>query len=131
LAGLKKKLLIADDDAGILTALHETLEENYLIYSASDGAEALGLAQKVMPDLIILDMMMPKMDGLEACSRIKAGSKTSAIPVLLLTGKNQMEDTQKGFESGADAYMVKPFLPEILLKKIRELIEKAEMMRGL
>lgn len=127
----KKKIVIVDDEEDILSALNETLNKEYMVFSASNGRDAVELAQKVIPDLIVMDILMPEMDGLEACRLIKKERTTSAIPVLLLTAKNQIEFSEKGFASGANSYMVKPFSPGKLLEKIRELIQKAEIRKGI
>jgi len=125
----KKKIVIADDEPFILSALQDTLSDEYQVFSGNNGKEAYNLAQKVMPDLIILDVMMPEMDGLEACKAIKKDKLTMAIPVILLTAKGQITDIEKGFKSGADAYVVKPFSPARLLEKVEEIFEKVEMRK--
>jgi CheY-like chemotaxis protein len=99
------------------------------VTTASNGAEAIKVAQRVMPDLIILDVMMPEMDGLDACKNLKRDKLTSAIPVILLTAKGQITDIEKGFKSGADAYVVKPFSPARLIEKVEEIFEKVEMRK--
>ena len=116
MADLKKKIVVADDEPFILT-------------TASNGAEAIKVAQRVMPDLIILDVMMPEMDGLDACKNLKRDKLTSTIPVILLTAKGQITDIEKGFKSGADAYVVKPFSPARLIEKVEEIFEKVEMRK--
>ncbi|MCE5300100.1 MAG: response regulator [Spirochaetia bacterium] len=125
----RKKVVVADDEPFILAALQDTLSEAYSVHTASNGAEAIKVAQKVMPDLIILDVMMPEMDGLEACRNIKRDKLTSGIPVILLTAKGQITDIEKGFKSGADAYVVKPFSPARLIEKVEEIFEKVEMRK--
>jgi CheY-like chemotaxis protein len=127
----KKKIVVADDDEDILSALKETLGEIYSVYAAQDGAEAVKLVKKIHPDLVIMDILMPEMDGLEACRRIKTDKQTAPIPVIFLTVKNQVEDSEKGFQSGADSYMSKPFSPEKLLQKVSQMIEISEIRKGL
>jgi CheY-like chemotaxis protein len=129
MADLKKKIVVADDEPFILSALQDTLSDSYSVTTASNGAEAIRLAQKVMPDLIILDVMMPEMDGLDACKNLKRDKLTSTIPVILLTAKGQITDIEKGFKSGADAYVVKPFSPARLIEKVEEIFEKVEMRK--
>ncbi|MGD0566031.1 MAG: response regulator [Candidatus Goldiibacteriota bacterium] len=129
MADLKKKIVVADDEPFILSALQDTLSDSYSVTTASNGAEAIRLAQRVMPDLIILDVMMPEMDGLDACKNLKRDKLTSTIPVILLTAKGQITDIEKGFKSGADAYVVKPFSPARLIEKVEEIFEKVEMRK--
>jgi DNA-binding response OmpR family regulator len=127
----KKVILVVDDEDDILSALNETLHEHYTVFSAANGKEAIEMTDKISPDLIILDILMPVMDGFEACRRIKKNRATVGIPILMLTAKGQMEDTLKGFGCGADSYMIKPFSPEKLLQKIPEMIDKAEIRRSI
>jgi CheY-like chemotaxis protein len=129
MADLKKKIVVADDEPFILSALQDTLSDSYSVTTASNGAEAIKVAQRVMPDLIILDVMMPEMDGLDACKNLKRDKLTSTIPVILLTAKGQITDIEKGFKSGADAYVVKPFSPARLIEKVEEIFEKVEMRK--
>lgn len=125
----KKRIVVADDEPFILSALQDTLSDSYSVTTASNGAEAIKVALKVLPDLIILDVMMPEMDGLEACKNLKRDKATSSIPVILLTAKGQITDIEKGFKSGADAYVVKPFSPARLIEKVEEIFEKVEMRK--
>lgn len=128
---IKRKVVIADDEENILSALKETLDKDYSVFSAVNGKQAVEIAERIVPDIVVLDLLMPEMDGLEACRLIRSGKLTAEIPVLLLTAKNQIEFSEKGFASGASSYMVKPFSPEKLLLKVSELIEKAEMRKGI
>jgi len=125
----KKKIVVADDEPFILSALQDTLADSYSVYSANNGREAVEQVQKVNPDLIILDVMMPEMDGLEACKNLKREKASSSIPIILLTAKGQITDIEKGFKSGADAYVVKPFSPARLIEKVEEIFEKVEMRK--
>ncbi len=125
----KKKIVVADDEPFILSALQDTLSDSYAVYTASNGKEAIKTVEKVMPDLIILDVMMPEMDGLEACKQLKKNKATASIPVIILTAKGQITDIEKGFKSGADAYVVKPFSPARLIEKVEEIFEKVEMRK--
>lgn len=127
----KKKIVVADDDYAILGAIQETLEDKYLIYTAQEGAEAVRLVKKIRPDLVIMDVGMPLMDGLEACRQIKQDADTASIPVMFLSGKNELEDSEKAYNSGGNSYMVKPFSTEKLLSKVSEMIQKAEMRNEL
>ena len=125
----KKRIVVADDEPFILSALQDTLSDSYSVTTASNGVEAIKAVQKVNPNLIILDVMMPEMDGLEACKNLKRDKATSSIPVILLTAKGQITDIEKGFKSGADAYVVKPFSPARLIEKVEEIFEKVEMRK--
>ncbi len=125
----KKRLVVADDEPFILSALQDTLSDNYSVFSASNGKEAIEQVNKIKPDMIILDVMMPEMDGLEACKKLKQDKITASIPIVLLTAKGQITDIEKGFKSGADAYVVKPFSPARLLEKVEEIFEKVAMRK--
>ncbi|MBP7792066.1 MAG: response regulator [Candidatus Goldbacteria bacterium] len=125
----KKKIVVADDEPFILSALQDTLSEQYSVYSATNGKIAIEEVRNVKPDLIILDIMMPEMDGLEACKILKRDKETSGTPIILLTAKGQITDIEKGFKSGADAYVVKPFSPARLIEKVEEIFEKVEMRK--
>jgi two-component system alkaline phosphatase synthesis response regulator PhoP len=125
----KKKIVVADDEPFILSALQDTLSEQYTVYTATNGKLAIDEVKNVNPDLIILDIMMPEMDGLEACKILKRDKETSSIPVILLTAKGQITDIEKGFKAGADAYVVKPFSPARLIEKVEEIFEKVEMRK--
>lgn len=117
----KKKILIVDDEAHIVELVRVCLEDSdYEIVEAYDGAEALNKARQEKPDLILLDIMLPKMDGYEVCKNLKHSEDTRHIPVVMLTAKGQEVDKVKGFQSGADAYMTKPFSPLRLLTELEE-----------
>lgn len=119
-------LLIVDDEAHIRMLLEQTLEElededvNFL--TAENGEQALEIIQKENPQLVFLDVMMPKMNGMEVCRRVKKELGLDKIFIVLLTAKGQELDRQKGQEVGADLYMTKPFDPETILKKAREVL---------
>ena len=119
-------LLIVDDEAHIRMLLEQTLEElededvNFL--TAENGEEALEIIQKENPQLVFLDVMMPKMNGMEVCRRVKKELGLDKVFIVLLTAKGQELDRQKGQEVGADLYMTKPFDPEAILKKAREVL---------
>lgn len=125
----KKKIVIADDEPFILSALQDTLSEQYTVYTATNGKIAIEVVKNVKPDLIILDIMMPEMDGLEACKILKREKDLSTTPIILLTAKGQITDIEKGFKAGADAYVVKPFSPARLIEKVEEIFEKVEMRK--
>ncbi len=117
----KKKVLIVDDEPHIVELVRVCLEDtDYEIVEAYDGQEALDVAQREKPDLILLDIMLPKMDGYEVCRKLKSSDDTKDIPVVMLTAKGQEVDKVKGFQAGADSYMTKPFSPLRLLTELEE-----------
>jgi DNA-binding response OmpR family regulator len=117
----KKRILVVDDEAHIIELVRVCLEDtDYDVIEAYDGLEALNLARSEKPDLILLDVMMPKMDGYEVCRTLKAEDDTRIIPIVMLTAKGQEVDKVKGFQSGADSYMTKPFSPLRLLTELEE-----------
>lgn len=105
------KILVVDDDPNIRELIVETLSEEFKPIEARDGKEALRLCQEERPDLVILDVMMPDLDGLQVCTRLRNETLTSHIPIILLTAKGMLEDKIKGMETGADDYLTKPFDP--------------------
>jgi DNA-binding response OmpR family regulator len=116
-----KKILVADDEAYIRELLLTTLEVgDYNILVAKDGKEALMTARKEKPDLILLDIGMPKLDGFEVCKRLKSDPDTETITIVMLTALGLESEKAKGTEVGADDYFVKPFSPMALLDKIKE-----------
>ena len=119
------KVLVVDDDPVIQKLLRVNFEmEGYDVLSAADGAEGLDQARAGQPDVIILDVMMPKMNGLEVLAALKADAGTDAIPVILLSAKAQAGDVQAGLDRGADAYVTKPFDPLDLLDRVGQFITK-------
>jgi DNA-binding response OmpR family regulator len=120
----KKQILLVDDEAQLVDMLKIRLEaNNYSVLTAYDGQEALEKARKENPDLIILDLMLPKMDGYKVCAMLKHDSRYSKIPIILCTARAQESDEKLGKEAGADAYIIKPFEPFVLLAKIEELLK--------
>jgi len=116
---LSKKILVVDDEVYILHILDFSLgAEGYEVITAADGEEAIEKARTERPDLVVLDIMMPKVDGFEACRRLKGDPETNQIPVILLTAKGREVDRQMGIEVGADDYIIKPFSPTKLIEKI-------------
>ncbi|MDP2981171.1 MAG: response regulator [Candidatus Omnitrophota bacterium] len=121
----KKRILIVDDEEDILSVLKFRLEaNNYEALTASDGQEGLNKARTEKPDLIILDLMLPKLDGYKVCRMLKFDESYKAIPIIMFTARVQQKDEELGKEMGADAYVTKPFEPEVLLEKIRQLLRK-------
>ncbi len=118
-----KTIMVVDDNPDIITIVKTILEgKGYSVFSASSGAELLNMLKGQKPDLIILDIMMPEMDGLEVLSRLKAVSGTATIPVILLTAKVQYEDVLGGYKLGADYYITKPFTSTQLVNGINLLL---------
>ena len=123
------QILIIEDNADMRTYIRGHLDESYTILEAANGREGVERAIEMVPDLILSDVMMPEMDGLEACAAIKADERTSHIPVVLLTARAQVEHRIVGFESGADAYLPKPFYARELLVRVRTLIKDRQKLR--
>ena len=118
-----KKILVVDDEREIVEAIKRELEENrYEVLTAYDGLEGLEKARKEGPDLIILDLMLPKIDGYKICGLLKRDAGYAKIPILILTAKAHEEDKKLAETMGADAFLTKPFQPEALLELVRELI---------
>ncbi|MBP1593633.1 MAG: tmoS 5 [Bacteroidetes bacterium] len=123
------KVLIVEDEYEIRKYIKEELSGEYRISESQNGKEALETALKDMPDLIISDVMMPEMDGITLCKKIKQNINISHIPVILLTAKSKTEDKIEGLEIGADAYIVKPFNTELLKSTVANLIENRERLK--
>lgn len=123
---MEKKLLIVDDEAHIRMLIEQTLEEledeGVVFITAENGEQALEIIQTENPQLVFLDVMMPKVNGIEVCRRVKQELNMDKVFIVLLTAKGQELDRQKGHEVGADVYMTKPFDPETLLSKAREVL---------
>lgn len=123
---MEQKLLIVDDEAHIRMLLEQTLEEleddGVNFYSAQNGEEAFEIIKTEQPQLVFLDVMMPKMNGMEVCRKVKKELALSDVFIVLLTAKGQELDRQKGQEVGADLYMTKPFDPEVILEKAKEIL---------
>jgi two-component system alkaline phosphatase synthesis response regulator PhoP len=123
---MEQKLLIVDDEPHIRMLIGQTLEEledeGVNFFTAENGEEALGIIQSEIPQLVFLDVMMPKMNGMEVCRRVKKELGMDKVFIVLLTAKGQELDRQKGIEVGADLYMTKPFDPEAILEKAREVL---------
>ncbi|MDR1724293.1 MAG: response regulator [Tannerella sp.] len=125
-SGNKHTIEIVEDNAEFRRFMTEQLSDKYLIIEASDGEEGEQLALKEFPDLLITDLMMPKVDGVELCKRIKSNIETSHIPVIMLTARASEESRYSGYEAGADEYISKPFNLDILLLRITKLIEQQD-----
>lgn len=124
---MKEKILLIEDDEGILRFLRRGLSyEGYQVETALDGQEGLTKAREWHPDLVVLDWMLPGMDGLEVCRRLRA---TGPLPILMLTAKDMVQDRVQGLDAGADDYMVKPFELDELLARIRALLRRTQTER--
>ncbi len=120
----KKKILIADDEPNIRLLVSGMLSRDYVVVAASNGEEAIALARRQKPCLILMDIMMPKMDGYAACSILKADPETKAIPVVMLTGVGHELNKKLAKQVGADGYITKPFSMEELLEAVAHLLTK-------
>lgn len=121
----KYTIVIAEDDKEMAGLLHELFSLRYEVYAASDGREALGLVQSVLPDMVLSDVMMPGMGGIELCEAIKSSPLTSHIPVVLLTALSGLDRQLSGLRSGADDYVSKPFSSQLLLARCNNLVRAA------
>ena len=122
-------LLVVEDHFDLRNFICEQLEDDYSIIEAEDGEKGLALAEELIPDLVISDIMMPKMDGYRLCKEIKTNIKTNHIPVILLTAKAALESKLEGLETGADDYLIKPFNTDELKARVRNLILIRQQMR--
>lgn len=124
-------VLIIDDNSGMRAYLRSVLEEKYNVTEAVDGQQGLERARREVPKLVVCDVMMPVMDGLEFTRRLKADTATSHIPVILLTARTLGEQREEGYGSGADSYLTKPFSGSVLLARIDNLLRSRTMLRSL
>ncbi len=123
---MAKKILVVDDEKDIVDLVVYNLEKaGYKTLRAYDGALALRKAQEEVPDLVVLDLMLPGLDGLEVCKRLKSAEKTARIPVLMLTAKGEESDKVVGLELGADDYVTKPFSPKELVARVKALLRRS------
>ena len=121
------KILIAEDERDIRDLIAFTLRfAGYEVLTVNNGEEAVAMTQKELPDLVLTDVRMPKMTGYEACKLIKADPTTAHIPVVFLSAKGQEAEVQTGLASGADEYLLKPFAPDQLTRKVAEILGKAK-----
>ncbi len=121
----RKRILVVDDEDDLRSMLKFRLEAmDYDVSEAVDGQEGLDKARSSRPDLIILDLMLPKIDGFKVCRMLKFDEKYKHIPIIMFTARAQEKDKQIGKEMGAEAYVTKPFDPDILLSKIKELLKQ-------
>lgn len=119
-----QKILIVDDEPNILLSLEFLLKKNgYQVYIARNGEEALHIAEEQQPELIILDIMMPKVDGYEVCERVKSQDIFTTPKVIFLSAKSKETDIEKGYAAGADMYISKPFSTRNLVKSVKEILQ--------
>lgn len=123
----KEKILIVEDEKDIVKMLEYNLKKDgFRVISANSGEDALEKATKERPDLIILDLMLPGMDGLDACKTLKNETKSASIPIIMLTAKSQESDKVLGLELGADDYVTKPFSPRELIARIKAVLRRVK-----
>lgn len=124
-------VLVIDDNTDIRQYERTLLQDEYVVLEAADGKEGLAVALKEVPDLVICDVMMPVMDGLEFTEQLKTNTATSHIPVIMLTAKNLEEHRAEGYEHGADSYITKPFHSKVLLARIENLLRQRQLLKNL
>ena len=119
------KILLVDDEKDILEFLsYNLIQENFKVFTASNGEEAIEQAKKTIPDLIILDVMMPKMDGITTCAEIRKIPDLSSVLILFLTARSEEYSELAGFDAGADDYVTKPIKPKLLISRIKALLKR-------
>ncbi len=119
------RVLIVEDERGLVQSLSWYFNrEGYETVVAQDGAEGLRKAQTVLPDLVLLDIMLPGLDGLEVCRALKAGERTRDIPIVMITARSEESDQVVGYQMGADDYVTKPFSNKVLLAKVKALLRR-------
>lgn len=126
----RKSILIVEDDSSLRFLLRDTLEDLYTVYEAENGKEAVEILKRVLPDIIISDIMMPDMDGIQLCNKVKETPETCHIPFILLTAKTDAEEKTYGYEAGADAYITKPFNTPHLHVRIKRLLAYRETLKS-
>ena len=121
----QKRILVVEDEVDFSKALRAVLEgHGFEVHTAATGKEGLFLAKSIMPDLIILDVMLPEIDGYKVCRLLKFDERYSKIPIIMLTARAQEEDKNLGQQTGADAYLVKGQKPEVLIEQIKAILSK-------
>jgi len=120
---MKRKILVVDDEVAIVRVLKDRLEmEGFEVLTAYDGSEGVEIARKEQPDLIIMDITMPNMDGLNAAKLLRESPETAHIPIVMLTARGQESDEQAGYQAGAVRYFTKPFSTRQLVREIRSIL---------
>ena len=122
---IQKNILVVDDEEDILKLVeYNLMQEGFQAKTSTSGEEALKLAREEHPDLIVLDLMLPGIDGLDICKLLKSDLDTSKIPILMITAKGEESDIVKGLESGADDYITKPFSPKVLVARVKSVLRR-------
>jgi two-component system, sensor histidine kinase ChiS len=129
IGGDKKIILVVEDNHDVRTYIREQIEDEYHTVEALQGEQGLSVAQEMVPDLIITDVMMPKMDGYQFCKAIRTDEKTSHIPIIMLTARGGLDDKIEGIESGVDAWLTKPFSTKELRATVKNLILQRIQLR--
>ena len=125
----KSKIVVIEDEVDILEVINYNLsKEGFDVCSALDGEEGLALIKKEVPDLVLLDLMLPGLDGIEICRKLKTDYSTRSIPIIMVTAKGEESDIVLGLGMGADDYMVKPFRPRELMARIRSVLRRGEFI---
>ena len=121
------KILVAEDEADIRELVAFSLENigGFQVVKARNGAEAVQVARTEIPDLILMDVRMPRMTGVEACAKLKTIPETKDIPIVFLSAMGQEQEIQQGMDVGATEYVLKPFAPDVLMAKVREILGRA------
>ncbi|HUV62499.1 MAG TPA: response regulator transcription factor [Sedimentisphaerales bacterium] len=121
-----ESILVVDDEEDVLELVRYNLDRSgYHVETATSGEEALAKARRKLPDLVILDLMLPGMDGLDVCKKLKNDAKTEGLPIIVLTAKSEESDIVTGLELGADDYVTKPFSPKVLIARVRRILRRA------
>ncbi len=124
---MKPTVMIVEDEASLVTMLRYNLEkEGYLVTEASDGEEAMTVADETRPDAVILDWMLPRMSGIEVCRQLRRKAETRSVPIIILTARSEETDKVRGLNVGADDYMTKPFSMPELVARVRALLRRAK-----
>lgn len=124
---MHEAILVVDDEPDILELVKYNLaKEGYRVECVQSGEDAISRARSILPDLIVLDLMLPGIDGLEVCKRLKADARTAHIAIIMLTAKGEDADVVTGLELGADDYITKPFSPRVLLARVKALLRRRE-----
>lgn len=124
---MRKNIVVIEDDKDVIDVLRYFLEkEEYRVHVAQDGLAGLELAAKVQPNLILLDLALPKLDGIEVCKKLKADQRLNDVPIIMVTAKAELADKVEGLELGADDYITKPFNPQELIARVRANLRRRE-----
>lgn len=121
----KARILVVDDEEDILELIRYNLErQGYQVHTVDSGLEGIRATESTPPDLVILDLMMPGVDGLQVCTQLRGSARTADLPVIILTARDAEEDIVRGLQAGADDYMTKPFTPKVLLARVEAVLRR-------